>query len=69
MNYYTTIQLAELTPYKTRRTLLQALHNNRRKNLEDRDVFLDSIWKSRFRFGKKWVFNQNKINNIINNEK
>jgi len=65
MKYYTTIQLAELLPYKTRRTLLQALHNNQKKKVGDRDVFLNAIWSAKFRFGKNWVFEKNKINQLL----
>ena len=65
MKYYTTIELAELTLYKTRRTLLQALHNNQKKDSKDRDSFLSAIWAAKFRFGKSWVFEQSAIKKIL----
>lgn len=69
-DYYTTNELAKLTPYKTRRTLLQALHNNQD---QDRGLkvgivdgsYLTAIWNTRFKFGKNWLFKKDEINKIL----
>lgn len=65
MERYTTEQLAKLTIYRTRRTLLQALHNNQKKERTKRNLYLSSIWDTRFKFGKKWLFNKKAVNNIL----
>lgn len=72
IEYYTTDEVAKLTPYKTRRTLLQALHNNRKvmaqsyskiKELQHSD--LSRIWAARFKFGKRWLFKKEEIDRIF----
>ena len=72
IEYYTTDEVAKLTPYKSKRTLLQALHNNRKvmaqsypkiKELENTD--LSQIWAARFKFGKRWLFRKDEIDQIL----
>jgi len=68
MEHYTTIELAKLTIYKSRRTLLQALHNNQQKDEkkgEKKDKFLSSIWDAKYKFGKSWVFKKSAIDEIL----
>jgi len=69
-DYYTTNELAKLTPYKTRRTLLQALHKNQNKNDGVREGIvnkfnLTAIWNTRFKFGKEWLFKKEEIDLIL----
>lgn len=68
--YYTTNELAKLTPYKTRRTLLQALQQNQNKNDGVREGIVDkfnltAIWNTRFKFGKNWLFRKDEIDLIL----
>ncbi len=67
IEYYTTDEVAKLTPYKSKRTLLQALHNNRNvmaiKELENTN--LSQIWAARFKFGKRWLFRKDEIDRIL----
>ncbi len=76
IEYYTTDEVAKLTPYKSRRTLLQALHNNRNimaqsyskiKELENTD--LSQIWAARFKFGKRWLFKKDDIDIVLGGKK
>lgn len=61
--YYTTTKLAEKLGYKNRKSFLNALHENlkfKRGNLK-----LTAIWKCRERVSKCWLFNEKKINEIL----
>jgi len=77
--YYTTHEVAELTPnYGSARTLLKALGDNqnakgyaRLKN--DKELFaklsnnkLSKIWNCRTREGKGWYYRKDEINRILN---
>lgn len=70
---YSTSELAKLTPYKTSRTLLQALHNNQDKSRGLKvgivnEFDLTAIWNARFKFGKKWYFRKDAIDLILGGE-
>ncbi len=72
IEFYTTDEIVRLTPYKNRRTLLQALHNNRNvmaqsysKIKELKNTDLSQIWAARFKFGKRWLFKKDIINQIL----
>ena len=64
---YTTDQIAKFTPYSSRQTLLQALHNNQkgRKSGQASGDLLSAIWDTRFKFGKRWLFDREKIDQIV----
>ena len=65
MEYYTTDQVAKLTPYKTRRTLLQALHANHNDSMSSKKIYLSRIWQAKFKFGKRWLFKKDEIHKIL----
>lgn len=75
IEYYTTHQLALLANYKSRRTLLQALHNNQKKRAEVKDDkrkyqkwsnnFLSKLWNCRSKSGKVWGFEKVQANNVL----
>lgn len=70
MECYTTDQVAKLTPYKSRRTLLHALHTNHNESTSSKKIYLSRIWQAKFKFGKRWLFKKNEIDLIlgVNNE-
>ena len=65
-DFYTTHEVAELLPnYNQARTLLEALHNNRKKEEGKRDSFLSELWNSRRKVGKRFLFNKQRIDNML----
>lgn len=61
--YYTTKELADLFKYGSPRTLLVALHNNRKGITKS--AFLKEVWDCRERVGKRWLFNKTMIDQIL----